>query len=82
MLCYTITNLGKILKVPMQESDIKNVYKLNKRNDNKPMIVEFSSDIVRNKNFLGSAKHSRKTVKDMLTSIALGIEDPLKQIYI
>lgn len=81
VLCKTISNLGKIIKVPVQQSDIKNVYRLNKRNDNKPVIVEFTTDILKN-NFLRSAKLSKKTNKELLTSTTLGIEGPRKEIYV
>lgn len=81
VLCDTIVKIGKIVKIPLQQSDIKNVYRINKRNDNKPVIVEFISDIVKS-NFLRSTKYSKKTDKNSLTSTALGIDGPVKQIYI
>lgn len=79
-----ILNAGSVLNIPVQTSDIWNIYRVPSKSTsaNMPVIVEFTTTIMK-ENFLQSVKnYNRKNSRNKLNSLHLKIEGPELPIYI
>ncbi|XP_052755582.1 uncharacterized protein LOC128201753 [Galleria mellonella] len=81
-LSDVIFTLGKVAQVPIEKTDIKNLFRMQSSGENKPIIVEFTSDLVKD-NLLQSIKQFNRTNKgNFLKSSDLGIPGTAKQVYV
>lgn len=84
-LSIIVEKLGNTLNIPLQPTDIKDIYRINngKKSENaKPIVVELSSVILKEE-ILGSVKSYNKEHKDIkLNTSTLKIEGPTKPVFI
>lgn len=80
-LLNTVEKVGEVLNVVLQQSDINNVYRINAKSENKPIIVQLHNTALKEK-IINCAKRHNKSQKDRLTTTLLNIEGPSKQVYI
>lgn len=62
-LCTTVKKLGECLKVNLQDSDIRDVYRINSKTGSRPVIVEFNSVIIKEKMLSEVKKFNKKKPK-------------------
>lgn len=73
-------NVGKALNVPVQKSDIRDIYRL-KSEKNKSIIVELNSVLLKDE-LLKSLKAYNRGSKDKFSTLSLLIEGPPSPVYI
>lgn len=82
-LFNVIKHLGHTLRVPLETSDVKNIYRgYSKSEKNKPIVVELSS-VLRKEEFLSSIKtFNKQSTTSKLNTSHLKIDGPPVQIYV
>lgn len=82
-LVTVIQNMGNSLNIPLKESDVRDVFRINSKTEaNKPIVVELSSVLLRDK-IVKKVKDYNKTHKDSkFNSAHLLLEGVQKPVYI
>ncbi|CAK1598345.1 unnamed protein product [Parnassius mnemosyne] len=81
-LANTIITIGNLIKISIQNSDIKDVFRPNSKSKNKPIIVKFRSVLVKEK-FIKATKYFNKEHKDDKLNIdQLSIKCPWTPVFI
>lgn len=77
-----VKNIGSALNVPVQKTDIRDVYRINNKSENQPIIAEFTSVMLK-ESIVGSTKVYNKTYKTSKFSTSnLKIQGPSKPVFI
>lgn len=80
-LLNTVMNIGATLNVPMQPFEIKDIFRIGTRDpDNKTIIVDFTSNLLKEKFIQMYKKHNKENNK--LTTELLRIVGPAKPVFI
>ena len=80
-LASVVGSLSRAIDCPVEESDIRDVYRINTKLDsNKPIVVNFNSVLLRDK-VLNAVKVHNKRSKDMLNTAQLKLEGPSQPIF-
>ncbi|CAG9109242.1 unnamed protein product [Plutella xylostella] len=75
-LCQIIKDMGKTLEVGLNDSDIKDVYRINSRSVEKPIIVEFCSTLTKEKIVASAKKFNKgKTLHEKLNTGHLNFKE-------
>ncbi|KAJ2945348.1 hypothetical protein O0L34_g148 [Tuta absoluta] len=81
-LCEIIQNLGKIVKQPVQITEIKDIYRIKSKTSDDTIVVNFTSTDMK-ENIIKSTKVFNKENKNAkLNSVHLNIPGPSKPIYV
>ncbi|XP_045769023.1 uncharacterized protein LOC123869947 [Maniola jurtina] len=75
-------NIGGTLNVPMQTSDIKNIFRVNTKSTTKPIIADFTTVAMKDKFISCFKKYNQQNTKEKLNTANIKIEGPSKRIYI
>ncbi|KAJ2938560.1 hypothetical protein O0L34_g13057 [Tuta absoluta] len=82
-LCNMAVKLGKVLNVPVQASDIKNIHRgYAKPNTVQPIIVEVQSVILKEKVITSAKTYNRANRNNQLTTKHLHLEGPATPVYV
>lgn len=82
-LLKVITKLGTTLNLPIHSYDIRDIYRINtKTEENKPIIVDFTSIITKDSVIEHSKKFNNQHKENKLNTTHLHINGPSKNIYI
>lgn len=75
-------NTAKYLKVPIQQSQIKDIYRRNTKSESKPIVADLTT-VDAKENLLASFKKVTKELKqDKFCTTHLNIDGPIKPIYV
>lgn len=82
-LCNLVINIGKVLDVPVEKEEIRDVYRTTtKTTSDKPLIVDFTT-VIKKDNILSSLKKiNKKNSKIKLTAASLSLGGPPKPVFI
>lgn len=82
-LLNILVKTGGVLGSTLHQSDVKNIYRINTKNEgNKPIIADFTSCLTKDK-FISNLKKYNKTHPDKkLNSKDISLDGPAKPIYI
>ncbi|CAG9116434.1 unnamed protein product [Plutella xylostella] len=80
-LINTVRKIGETINVPIQPSDLRDVFKMSTKSDSKPIIAEFTSVLTKEK-FLQSYKSFNKERKDKLNTSCVHPAMPPKPVFI
>ncbi|CAH0713909.1 unnamed protein product, partial [Brenthis ino] len=80
-LCKIVEKTANVLNLNLQRFDIKNIYRINTKKENKPIICEFSTVIVKDK-FLNSLKKYNRANNIKLNTQNFNKDSAFKQIFI
>lgn len=81
-LMTLIQEAGKTLNVMIQPQDIRDVYRVNTKTENKPIIADFISVIKRDSLITSIKKYNRDNANSKFSTSNLQIEGPSKPVYI
>lgn len=75
-------NIGSALDIPVQSSDIKNTFRVNKKSASKPIIVDFTTVAMKDKFINCFKKYNQRSTKEKLNTEKIKIEGPANRIFI
>ncbi|CAH2095763.1 unnamed protein product [Euphydryas editha] len=82
-LCSIIKNVGKVLNVDLTDSDIKDIYRISSKDLTNPIVVEFSTVIMKEKMIKGVKLFNKSKMKgDKLNTTHLNYATATKPVYI
>lgn len=82
-LCKIVTNLGSAINVDLQEASIKDIYRINAKDKSNPIIVDFTSVLLKEKVIKGTKIFNKtKSKGDKLNSSHLKLKQRLSPVFI
>jgi hypothetical protein len=80
-LINTILKIGNVLKVPINQSEVRDVFRTNGKTGSKPIIVEFTT-VIQKERILSSIKKFNREHQDKLNTEHLSIAGPRSPVYL
>jgi uncharacterized protein YoxC len=78
-----IINVGQALNVPLQPTEIRDVYRINtKKESNQPIVAELSSIFTRDKIIASVKTYNKKYSTNKFSTSNLKVDGPAKPVYI
>lgn len=74
--------LGSVITAPIQSTEIKNIFRINKKDGSKPIILELTSDLLRNNLIDSFKKYCKSNGPNSPSTQDLGLEGPASKIYL
>ncbi|CAH2097511.1 unnamed protein product [Euphydryas editha] len=82
-LCSIIKNVGKVLNLDLIDSDIKDIYRISSKDLTNPIVVEFSTVIMKEKMIKGVKLFNKSKMKgDKLNTTHLKYATAAKPVYV
>lgn len=82
-LVNVVVNLGNAVNAHIQQSDIRDVYRINTKSEtNKPLVVELSSVILKENIINATKKFNKDHKEDKLNTQTLHLDGPKKAVFI
>ncbi|CAH2091936.1 unnamed protein product [Euphydryas editha] len=82
-LCSIIKNVGKVLNLDLIDSDIKDIYRISSKDLTNPIVVEFSTVIMKEKMIKGVKLFNKSKMKgDKLNTTHLKYATATKPVYV
>lgn len=82
-LLNLIKNVGNAVSVPVQSAEVRDVFRINTKNEkNQPIVAEFSTVLLRDK-IVGAVKaYNKKYSTSKFSTSNLKLEGPLKPVFV
>ncbi|CAG4950735.1 unnamed protein product [Parnassius apollo] len=82
-LLNILKKTGGVLGSTLQQSDVKNIYRINTKNEgNKPIIADFTSCLTKDKFISNLKKYNKTHANNKLNTKDISMDGPAKPIYI
>lgn len=81
-LCRIVTDLTKVLDIPGQKHEIKDVFRGGKKEGVTPIVVDFVSTMSKDAIIKGARLYNNKNGQNKLNTTHLKLDGPVKPIYL
>ncbi|XP_026727735.1 uncharacterized protein LOC113493903 [Trichoplusia ni] len=82
-LCNMVVAMGDSLNVKVQHSDIRDIYRVNSKENTSPIVIDLNTVILKDKIIKGvKAFNKSKSKKEKLNTSHIGLKSPLQSVYV